>query len=113
VKVNRAKHTVSIKVSCPADSPGNCTGSLALRTARPVHLRGVKAIFQLGTAHYDLAPGASAAVKVKLARGTERLADRKGHLKVIAVASTGNSGKIASTTRGLTLALGSAAKKGR
>jgi hypothetical protein len=32
---------------------------------------------------------------------------------VIAVASTGNSGKIASTTRGLTLALGSAAKKGR
>jgi Ca2+-binding RTX toxin-like protein len=113
VKVNRAKHTASIRVSCPADSPANCTGSLVLRTARPVHLRGVKAIFELGSARYDIAPGAAVTLKVKLARGSERLADRKGHLKAVAVASTGSSGKIASTTRGLTLALGSAARKGR
>jgi Ca2+-binding RTX toxin-like protein len=113
VKVNRARHTAAIKVSCPAGSPGNCTGSLVLRTAGAVHFRGVKAVLELGSARYDIAQGASATVKVKLAKGTERFADRKGHLRALAIASTGSSGKIASTTQGLTLALGHATKKGR
>ena len=58
-----------------------------------------------------LAPGASKTLKVKLAKGSQRLADRKGRLKVRAVASTGPSGKIAQTSRRLTLALGTAAKR--
>jgi Ca2+-binding RTX toxin-like protein len=105
VKVSRGNRTAAIKVSCPTSSSGNCTGSLVLRTARAVHHRGVKAVLQLGSARYDVAPGTSAAVKVKLARGIQRLADPKGHLKVVATASTGDSGSIASSSRRATLAL--------
>ena len=50
---------------------------------------------------------------MKLAKGSQRLADRKGRLKVRAVASTGASGKIAQSSRRLTLALGQAAKSKR
>ncbi len=113
VKVSRAKRTASIKVSCPADSTGNCTGSLDVLTAKSVKLGGVTAVIRLGSARYQVAPGATKTVKVKLAKGVERIADRKGNLKVRAVASTGDSGKTASSTQRLTLALGSAAKKGR
>ena len=112
VKVSKWARTAAIKVNCPADSPGNCTGSLTLRTAHRVHVAGLSVILELGSARYDLAPGTSATLKVKLGRGVERLADRKGRIKVLAIASTGASGKIASTTRGLTLALGHAARKG-
>jgi Ca2+-binding RTX toxin-like protein len=104
IKVRRS--TASIKLSCPAISSGNCTGSLALRTAKGVKLGGLKAVLQLGSARYDLASGGSQTVKVRLAKGSTRLADRKGHLKVIAVATTGPSGKIATSSRHLTLAFG-------
>ena len=110
--VKVSKGTASIKVSCPATSPGNCTGSLAVRTAKGVKLAGLKVVLQLGSARYNLAPGASRTLKVKLAKGSKRLADRKGHLKVLAVASTGPSGKIAQSSRRLTLALGTATKRG-
>ena len=98
-------------MSCPAISPGNCTGSLALRTARPARLAGLRAVIQLGSARYDLAPGTSRTLKVKLATGSRRLADRKGRLRALAIASTGTSGKIAQSSRRLTLALGTAAKR--
>jgi Ca2+-binding RTX toxin-like protein len=111
VKVSRSAHTAAIKVSCPADSPGRCTGVLTLRTAHRIHVAGLSVVLQLGSARFDIAPGATKTIKVKLAKGSERLADRKGHLKALAIASTGSSGSIASTTRGVTLALGRAAKK--
>jgi hypothetical protein len=97
----------SIKVRCPATSVGNCTGSVALRTAKGVRFGGLRAVLELGSARYDLAPGASKTLKVKLARGIRRVADRNGRLKVRAVASTGPSGKAAQSSRRLTLALGS------
>jgi hypothetical protein len=50
-------------------------------------------------------------VTVKLAKGTRRLADRNGHVKVVAVASAGGFGKVASSSRRLTLALATATKK--
>jgi len=106
------KGVASIKVSCPATSPGNCSGSLAVRTAKSVRLAGLKAVLELGSARYNLAPGASTTLKVKLAKGSRRLADRKGHLKVLAVASTGPAGRIAQSSRRLTLALGTATKRG-
>jgi Ca2+-binding RTX toxin-like protein len=105
------KGTASIKVSCPATSPAHCTGSLAVRTAKSVKLAGLKAVVQLGSARFNLTPGASKTLKVKLARGSGRLADRKGHLKVLAVASTGTSGNIAQSSKRLTLALGAAPKR--
>jgi hypothetical protein len=109
VKVTKGR--ASIKVSCPAGSSGNCAGSLSVRTAKGVKLAGLKVVVQLGSARYNLAPGASKTVKVKLTKGSRRLADRKGHLKVRAVASTGPSGKLAQSSQRLTLALGRAAKR--
>jgi len=110
--VKAKRGTAPIKVSCPAISPGNCTGSLTLRTAKRVKLAGLKAVLRLGSVRYDIAPGASRTLKVKLPTGSRRLADGKGHLKVLAVASTGPAGKIAQSSRRLTLALGTATKRG-
>jgi Ca2+-binding RTX toxin-like protein len=96
----------SITVRCPATSVGNCTGSFALRTAKSVRFGGLRAVLELGNARYDLAPGASKTLKVKLVSGIRRVADRNGRLKARAVASTGPSGKAAQSSRRLTLALG-------
>jgi Ca2+-binding RTX toxin-like protein len=96
---------VSVRVSCPANSSGNCTGSLALLTARHVRLGGLSVVLQLGSARYNVAPGATATLRVKLARGIERLADRKGRVAVVEIASTGNSGRIASSSARATLAV--------
>jgi Ca2+-binding RTX toxin-like protein len=103
VKVTRG--TAPIRLTCPSASPLNCSGSLTLRTAGPVRLGGVSAVLQLGSRRYDLAPGASRTLRVRLARGSNRLADRKGRLRARAVASTGASGKTAQSSRRLTLAL--------
>ncbi len=110
-KVKVSKGKAPIKVSCPAISPGNCTGSLALRTARPARLAGLRAVIQLGSARYDLAPGTSRTLKVELSTRSRRLADRKGGVKALAIASTGPSGKIAQSSQRLTLALGTAARR--
>ncbi|HEY1593804.1 MAG TPA: calcium-binding protein [Thermoleophilaceae bacterium] len=100
-----SKGHVSVRVSCPANSSGNCTGSLALLTARHVRIGGLSVVLQLGSARYDVAAGTTATVRVKVARGIERLADRKGRVAVVAVASTGDSGRIASSSARATLAL--------
>jgi len=114
VKVAKSRHTgkrtAPITVSCPATSPGNCTGSLALRTSNRVEVGGLRGVLQLGSTRYSLAPGASMTLKVKLVNGSARLADRRGHLEVLAVASTGPSGKIARSSQRLTLAFGGATK---
>ena len=109
VKVKRG--VASIKVIAPAGASGNSTGTLTVRTAKAVRLAGLKATLQLGSARYDIAPGASKTLKVKLAKGSQRLAGSKRQLKVVAVASTGASGQIAQSTRRLTLALGTATKR--
>jgi Ca2+-binding RTX toxin-like protein len=109
VKVKRG--VASIKVSAPAGASTNSTGSLAVRTAKAVRLGGLKAVLQLGSARYSVAPGASRRIKVKLPRGTNRLADRKGRLKVRAVASTGPSVDTATSSKRLTLKLGTTTTK--
>jgi Ca2+-binding RTX toxin-like protein len=111
--VKVSKRTAPIQVSCPATSPANCTGSLAVLTAKRVKLAGLRAVVQLGGAPYDLAPGVASTLKVKLAKGSRRLADNKGHIKALAVASTGPSGQIAQSSRRLTLELGRATKTNR
>jgi Ca2+-binding RTX toxin-like protein len=111
VKVKRG--TASIRVRCPAISPGNCTGTLTVRTAKRIKLAGLKVTLQLGSKRYKIAPGASKTLKVKLAKGTQRLAGSNGRLKALAVASTGRSGQIAQSSRRLTLALGTATKTTR
>jgi Ca2+-binding RTX toxin-like protein len=109
VKVKRG--IASIRVSAPATAPGNSTGSLTVRTAKAVKLAGLKVTLQLGSARYNIAPGASQTLKVKLAKGSQRLAGRNGRLKALAIATTGADGKIASSSQRLTLALRAAAAK--
>jgi hypothetical protein len=109
VRVKRG--IASIRVSSPATAPGNSTGSLTVRTAKAVRLAGLKVTLQLGSARYDIAPGASKTLKVKLAKGAQRLATANGRLKAVAVASTGASGKIAQSSQRLTLALRAATTK--
>jgi Ca2+-binding RTX toxin-like protein len=111
VKVKRG--VALIKVSAPAGASGNSTGTLTVRTAKAVRLAGLKVTLQLGSARYDIAPGVSQTLKVKLAKGSQRLAGGKRQLKVVAVASTGASGQIAQSSRRLTLALGTATKTKR
>jgi Ca2+-binding RTX toxin-like protein len=108
VKVKRG--IASIRVSSPATAPGNSTGSLAVRTAKPVRLAGLKVTLQLGSARFNIAPGASKTLKVKLAKGSRRLAGRNGRLNALAVASTGADGRIAQSSQRLTLALGTTTK---
>ena len=103
--VKSRRNSASIKVRCPPASAGNCTGSFALRTAKSVRFGGLRAVLQLGSARYDLAPGASKTLKVKLVSGIRRVADRNGRVKARAIASTGPSGKAAQSSRRLTLAL--------
>jgi Ca2+-binding RTX toxin-like protein len=109
VKVKRG--VASIKVSAPADASTNSTGSLTVRTAKAVRLGGLKAVLQLGSARYSVPPGASRTIKVKVPKGTNRLADRKGRLKVRAVASTGPSGNTATSSKRLTLKFGATTTK--
>ena len=109
VKVSHG--TAAIRVSCPAASPANCTGSLVLQTAKSVKVAGLRVVLVIGSVRYTIAPGASKTLKVKVATGTRRLADGSGHLKVIAMASTGPSGRIAVSSQRVTLALGTAAKR--
>ena len=106
VKVKNGR--ASIKVSSPAGASRNSTGSLTLRTAKAVRLAGLNVNLQLGSARYNIAPGTSKTLKVKLAQGSRRLAGRNGRLKAIAVASTGPAGKLAKSSQRLTLALGTA-----
>jgi hypothetical protein len=102
---------VAVKVSCPAGSPADCSGSLVVRTASVVRVAGRKTVLRLGSARYDIAAGRAETVKVKLARGVQRLANRKGRLAVRAIASTGPAGQAVSSTRRLTLAIGTTARK--
>jgi Ca2+-binding RTX toxin-like protein len=108
VKVNNG--TASFKLSCPANSPGNCTGSLAVRAQR-VKLAGLRVTLQLGSARYTIAPGRSRTLKVKLANGSQRLSGGNRKLRVLAIASTGPQGKVAQSSRRLTLAFGRATKR--
>jgi Ca2+-binding RTX toxin-like protein len=93
----------SIRLSNPAGSQSDATGSLVLRTAKRVKLGGLRVVLQLGSARFDLAPGTSRTVKVKLAAGSRRLAGGDGRLKVLAVATTGSAGQLAVSSQRLTL----------
>jgi Ca2+-binding RTX toxin-like protein len=109
VKVTHGK--APIEVSCPVASPSNCAGSLVVRTTNNFRFHGLRATLEFGSARYKLAPGATTTLKVRLATGIQHLGDRKGHLKVEVVASTGPSGKIAQSSQRATLALGKPKKR--
>jgi Ca2+-binding RTX toxin-like protein len=94
VKVSRRTRTASLALSCPAAARAHCAGSLALRTAKAVTLAGRTRVLELGHARYDLRPGGSATVKLKLAAIATRVADRSGRINVLATASTGSAQRL-------------------
>src|SRR3954451_8738892 len=96
----------SIRVSCPADAAANCTGSVLLRTAKAVKIAGHTRVVRLGSVRYTLAAGASRTLRVRLAKGVRRFADRKGHVAILPIATT-DARPSASISRRATLALGS------
>jgi Ca2+-binding RTX toxin-like protein len=105
--------TAPIRVRCPSTASANCTGSLTLRTAKPIRLAGSSAVLELGQTRFEVAPGTSKTVRVRLTKRTERLGDRNGRLRVRALARAGASGNIAQSSRPLTLALGTARHSGK
>jgi hypothetical protein len=92
--VNVRGDRVSLRVSCPATSTSHCSGLLTLRA-------GGRA---LGRAHFDVAPGRTSILRVKLAKTSRRLAQRSRRVKVVAVATTGSAGRVRGTSHQLTLA---------
>ena len=108
VKVNRRRRTASIRARCLAASPVTCTGSLTLETAGRVRLSGIRSVVRLGRVRYRIAAGTTRTLRVKLPAGVRRVADRRGRIKARAIAATGASGKTASSSKRLTLALGAA-----
>jgi len=109
VKVRNGR--ASIRLTSPAGSPDRSKGTLVLQTAKRVKVGGLRVVLQLGSARYDLAPGTSRTVSVRLANGSRRLAGANGRLKVRAVASTGASGQVAKSSKRLTLALGATPRR--
>jgi Ca2+-binding RTX toxin-like protein len=97
--------TAAITVRCPSTASADCIGSLTLRTAKAMRLAGVSAVLELGSRRYEVAPGTAKTLRVRLAKGSKRLAGSNGRLRVRAIASTGASGKTAESSRRLTLAL--------
>jgi Ca2+-binding RTX toxin-like protein len=95
-----------VRVHCPSSASASCIGSLSLRTARLITLVGVSAVLELGSRRFEIAPGTTSTVRVRLTRGSGRLADSIGHLTVRATASTGESGRIAQSSRRMELAFG-------
>jgi hypothetical protein len=96
---------VSIEVSCPAASPGDCAGTLVLVTAKRVKVGRHKLALTLGRISYHVRRGALATLKVRLSKESGRLADRHGRLQVLARTSTAVSGAAAQSSRRLTLTL--------
>jgi hypothetical protein len=82
------RYTARVALTCPAASPVTCTGTLVLRTAGRVRLGGVSAVLELGTARYDIAPGATTMVAERLPTPIDRVAARNGHVKALVIAST-------------------------
>jgi RTX calcium-binding nonapeptide repeat (4 copies) len=95
-----------IVVSCPASSTAECVGSLTLSTSSRRGSGGPRAIAELGSARYAVAPAAFARARVRLVRGVRHLGDRRGRLAASAFAATGSSGAIATSSRRVTLLLG-------
>ena len=110
--VTLSRGAAPIRVRCLSTASANCTGTLTLRTAKPGRLAGSSAVLKLGETRFEVAPGTSKTVRVRLTKRTERLGDRNGRLGVRALARAGASGNIAQSSRLLTLALGTARHTG-
>ena len=96
------RHIAILAVSSPAGAETNSTGVLRLSTAKAIRIGGLKLRVELGSRRFDVAPGATDEVRVKLPAKAKSLAKR-GKLRVHAVASSQEGGSLTETARNLTL----------
>ena len=101
--VHRGHRFVAVfHVSSPAGAESDSTGKLRLSTAKAIRIAGVKVRVDLGSRRFDVAPGATDEVRVKLPAKASSLA-KHGKLRVHAVASSEEGGSLTETARNLTL----------
>jgi Ca2+-binding RTX toxin-like protein len=91
-----------LAVSAPAGAESNSTGVLRLSTAKAIRIGGLKLRVELGSRRFDVAPGQTDQVRVKLPAKAKSLAKR-GKLRVHAVASSEEGGSLTESARNLTL----------
>ena len=91
-----------LAVSSPAGAESNSTGVLRLSTAKAIRIGGLKLRVELGSRRFDVAPGETDEVRVKLPAKAKSLAKR-GKLRVHAVAFSEEGGSLTETARNLTL----------
>ncbi|HEX5910967.1 MAG TPA: hypothetical protein VFY44_10760 [Thermoleophilaceae bacterium] len=92
VKLGRSGK-VALKVRCPADAPGRCSGVLSL-TAKSGRKAG-----SAGRARFSAAPGKTATVRIRLSRSVRAKARRRA-LKLAVRAVTATAGSGSTTTQG-------------
>jgi Ca2+-binding RTX toxin-like protein len=73
-KLTRGIYTARVRIECPASEAGGCKGALALLTAKPVRIGGVKVQALLGSKNYSLQAGERKTLSIKLPRGVSRFA---------------------------------------
>jgi hypothetical protein len=97
--VRLSKNKVRIRVSCPAGIPGNCTGTLVLKSAKRVSASKRK-ILSLGRAKFSIQPGQKKKVTVRISKAGRRYLARKGKLKATARATSKDGAGVSKKTRG-------------
>ena len=81
-------------------------GTLTVYTARAIRIDGFRFVIRLGRASFNLDPGESVRLRIRVPRGSADLANRRGRLVVRAIATTGASPATATSSRRLTLNFG-------
>lgn len=106
-KLKRGTYTARVRVECPASEAGGCKGTLALLTAKPVRIGGVKVPSALLVSKsYTLRPGQRRTLSMKLPKGIGKFADSKRRLSLRAQSvSRDAAGNVATRTSKLSVKL--------
>ena len=101
--VYRGRTPIAVfSVRTPAGAESASTGVLRLTTAKAIRIGGIKLRVELGSRRFDVAPGETDKVRVRLPAEARSLA-RHGKLKVRAVASSQEGDSLTQTARNATL----------
>jgi hypothetical protein len=89
-------------VNSPAGAESSSTGVLRLTTVKAIRIGGIKVRVELGSRRFDVAPGETEEVRVRLPAKARSLA-KHGKLRVHAVASSQEGDSLTETARNATL----------
>jgi Ca2+-binding RTX toxin-like protein len=93
--IKNGRKSTKISLRCPAAEAGGCTGRLTLLSAKTFKVRGAKVRLVLGSARFDLSPGETKKITVRLPNGIKALA-KNGKVALLAqTASRDAAGNLA------------------